>query len=131
MDKKDTPAAPVAGTFVNIITALDRGGVISDLDDLMREATRSAQTAGAKSKVTLELTIAPNGTGVGDTPLFKVEAKTKVSAPQAPRQPSNFFVDDDGNLSRRNPRQEELKFEARDGGKITKEDLKAQAASGQ
>jgi hypothetical protein len=129
MDKKDTPAAPVAGTFVNIVTALDRGAVIADLDDLMREATRSAQNAASKSKVTLELTIIPNGTGAGDTPLFKVEAKCKITAPQTSRQPSNFFVDDDGNLSRRNPRQDEIKFEARDGGKITKEDIKAQAAN--
>ena len=129
--KTNNETTPVAGTFVNIVTALDRGAVIADLDDLMREATRSAQSAGAKSKVTLELTIIPNGTGAGETPLFKVEAKTKVTAPQAPRQPSNFFVDDDGNLSRRNPRQDEIKFESRDGGIITKDDLKAQAASGE
>jgi hypothetical protein len=122
-----TPPPATSGVFLTTIAAMNGGTVMNDLDDALREATKAALDAGAKSKVTLELVISPNGTGAGETPLLKVEDKIKVSVPKKPRQPSVFFGDDEHNLTRRNPNQEEMKLTGLDGGKITKADLKADA----
>lgn len=110
------PPVPLSGTFVSLISTMDHGQVAADIDDALRAATQAAEETGAKAKVTLELTIIPNGVGAGDTPLFKVEAKPKITLPQKARTPQNFFKDDDGNLTRRNPRQEEMKLTAMEGG---------------
>lgn len=108
--------AVTSGVFLTNLAAMNSGEVLNDIDDAMREATKAAQDAGAKAKVTLELTIVPNGEGAGGTPLFKLEAKIKLGLPQAPRTPSVFFADGDGNLTRRNPRQEEMKLTVTTGG---------------
>lgn len=97
---------------------MNNGIVINDLDDALRSATKSAADAGAKAKVSLELTVLPNGEGAGGTPLFKLDAKIKVGLPQPPRLPSVFFADDDGNLTRRNPKQEEMKLTLTPGGLV-------------
>ncbi|GEM_PF-3728967 len=117
----NTPAA--SGVFLATIAAMNSGTVMNDLDDALREATKHAQDAGAKAKLTLELTIIPNGLGAGDTPLLKVVDKIKVSLPKKPRQPSVFFADEESNLTRRNPNQEDMRFASIDGGKITKSDI--------
>jgi hypothetical protein len=124
MDPKATPAT--SGVFLSTIAAMNGGNVLHDLDDALREATKAALDAGGKSKVTLELVITPNGTGAGETPLLKVEDKIKISVPKKPRQPSVFFGDDEHNLTRRNPNQEEMKLTVADGGKISKGELIAQ-----
>lgn len=106
-----------AGVFITTITAMNDGKVVADLDDAIREATKSALAASAKAKISLELTVIPNGTGVGDTPLIKIVDKIKVTAPKPARdkQPV-FFADEEGNPTRRNPIQEEIKFTAIEGG---------------
>jgi hypothetical protein len=131
MNPATPPPAGTSGVFLNTIAAMNGGTVMNDLDDALREATKAALDAGAKSKVTLELVISPNGTGAGETPLLKVEDKIKVSVPKKPRQPSVFFGDDEHNLTRRNPNQEEMKLTGLDGGKITKADLGAAVGQGQ
>lgn len=110
---------------------MNGGAVMTDLDDALREATKAALDTGAKAKVTLELIITPNGTGAGDTPLFKVEEDIKIKKPKRKRPASVYFADDDSNLTRRNPRQEEMKLTSIDGGAISKTDLQAAVGQGQ
>lgn len=114
-----TPPPAVSGVFLNTLAAMNNGAVLNDIDDALRSATKAAQDAGAKSKVSLEITVLPNGEGAGGTPLFKLDAKIKVGLPQAPRLPSVFFADGDGNLTRRNPKQEEMKLTIAEGGGFT------------
>lgn len=112
---KNTPPAS-AGVFVSTIAAMNDGQVIRDLDDAIREATKAALLASAKSKITLELTVVPNGIGVGDTPLIKITDKIKVSAPKPARDKAPvFFADDNGNPTRRNPNQDEMRLTAIEG----------------
>jgi hypothetical protein len=124
------PDAGRNGVFLNTIATMAGGRTLEKLEDALREATKAARLAGAKSKLNLELTISPSGEGAGGTPLFKVTGKVKKTLPEKPETASNFFADENDNLSRRNPSQEEIKFAALDGGKITKADIK-QAVSGQ
>jgi hypothetical protein len=109
--------AALAGVFGTTIAVMNDGKVLEDLDDALREATKAALNATAKSKITLELTIIPNGTGVGDTPLIKIVDKIKTTLPKPSRDKEPvFFADDNFNPTRRNPHQDEMKLEVRDGG---------------
>jgi hypothetical protein len=118
------------GVFLSTVSTMGGGRTLEKLEDAMREATRAAREAGTKSKVSLELTIAPSGEGVGGTPLFKVTGKVKKTLPEKPEPASNFFADENDNLSRRNPAQEEMKLGVMEGGaSVSKADLK-QAATG-
>lgn len=106
-----------AGVFVSTLSAMHNGKVLEDLDDTIRDVTRSVQSVGKKGELTLKLVITPNGVGAGDVALFRVEEDIKVKLPKKGRSPSVFFADDDANLTRRNPKQEEIVFTAVDGGK--------------
>lgn len=118
-----------AGVFLTTVAQMGSGRTLEKLEDALREATRAAREAGAKSKVSLELTISPSGEGVGGTPLFKVTGKVKKTLPEKPEPASNFFADEHDNLSRRNPKQEEMRLGVMEGGVVSKADLK-QAATG-
>jgi len=95
------------------------GKVLADLDEAMREVTKHVNESQKKGKLTLTLTIVPNGTGVGETPLFKVEDSVKVTLPKKPRVGQTFFADEENNLTRRNPHQGEIQLVSVDGGKAT------------
>jgi hypothetical protein len=125
--------AALSGVFGTTLAAMNDGKVLGDLDEALREVTRAALGAGTKAKLTLELTVMPNGTGAGDTPLIKVVDKIKTTCPKPARDKEPvFFADDNFNPTRRNPNQEQIKFEAIEGGQsdaITKADLKAQVTA--
>jgi hypothetical protein len=125
-DKNKTTPPALTGVFISTLAAMNNGDVLTDLDDALREATKASLSSMQKSKVTLELTILPKGEGVGGVPLLSVDDKIKVSLPKPPREKSSvFFADDESNLTRRNPKQEEMRLESLDGGRITKADLTA------
>lgn len=134
IQKPSAAHGALAGVFGSTIAAMNDGKVLADLDEALREVTKSALQAGAKAKLTLELTVMPNGNGVGDTPLIKIVDKIKTTCPKPQRDKEPvFFADDSFNPTRRNPNQESLKLEVRDGGgaeKITKLDLQQQTAAG-
>ena len=116
MAQPNTPTA-TSGVFINTISRMSGGRTLVKIEDALREATRAARLSAGKAKVTIELTVAPGGLGVGDEPLFKVSGKVKKTLPEVPETASNFFVDDDDNLTPRNPRQEEMRLTAIDGGR--------------
>jgi hypothetical protein len=119
-------SASAAGVFLSTVSRMGGGRTIVKLEDALREATRAARESGGKAKINFEITISPAGVGVGDEPLFKVTGKVKRTLPEKPEAASNFFVDDDDNLTPRNPKQVEMKLSAMEGGapKITSADLK-------
>ena len=123
------PASALSGVFIQTVATMSGGKVCAKLEDALREATKAALEAGSKAKISVEFTITPNGLGAGDTPLFKLDAKVKRTLPEKPEQSSVYFADDEFNLTRRNPRQEEMRLEAIDGGKITKADIGAGQAA--
>jgi hypothetical protein len=129
MNTPNKPTAPaLSGVYVATLAALAGGKVLEELDDTLRIATAAALNAGAKAKVSLELTIVPAGTGIGETPLFKVEEKVKSTIPKKARPASNFFVDEENNLTRRAPNQTEMPLRELEGGAgvaITKAQLQA------
>jgi hypothetical protein len=120
------PPPVTPGVFLDTLRTMGGGRTLLKLEDALREATKAAREAGAKSKINIELIITPNGNGVGETPLFKVTGKVKRTLPEIPDPASNYYADENDNLTRRNPHQDEMKLTALDGGKITKADLTQQ-----
>lgn len=107
----------VTGVFVSTIGAMHQGKVLVDLDDALREIVKSCTTSGAKGKLTLTIIVTPNGVGASETPLFRLDDEIKVSLPKNKRKPSIFFSDENANLTRRDPNQDEMKLTSMDGGK--------------
>lgn len=119
MNQNQNSQPAPSGVFVSTLAAMHSGKVLADLDDAIREVTKHVNESQLKGKLTLTLTIIPNGTGVGETPLFKVEDAVKVTLPKKPRVGQTFFVDADSNLTRRNPDQKEMTLVSLDGGKTS------------
>jgi len=119
--KNNPPTEAPQGVFLSTLGSMNDGQVLRDLDDALREVTRACQLAIKKGKVVLQLEVIPSGTGVGDTPLVKIIDTIKTTLPQPARdkQPV-FFVDEEGNPTRRNPAQQEMQLAAMDGGAADK-----------
>jgi hypothetical protein len=98
---------PPSGVFVSTLTANPR--LVTELDDLLREATRLTQEKGGMSKLTLTLEVHPNGLGSGDVPLFRLVDDAFVTPPKKKKRTGQvYFVDEDHNLTRRHPGQGEI-----------------------
>lgn len=98
------------GVAVSTIASMHNGKTSDDLDDSLREVVAGVVASKLKGKVTLTLIIEPAGSGVGETPLYSVDADIKVSVPKKRRQKQSFFVDDHNNLTRREPGQTEMRM---------------------
>lgn len=116
MITKTAPTPPPAsGVFTSTVTTLKNGKFVGDLDEALRTVTEAVNRVQKAGSVTLTLEIRPNGLGVGDTPLFQVVADIKNKIPKKKETGQSFFADDDHNLTRRNPNQDEVKFREVDG----------------
>lgn len=103
--------ATSSGVFVSTLAALDHGQSLIELDDALRELVKQVQEKGVKGKLVYTLEVIPNGVGVGDVPLFRVVDDLKVNPPKLKGTGQTFFADQDNNLTRRHPGQEEIRLE--------------------
>lgn len=90
---------------------MHNGKTSNDLDDALREVVAGVVASNQKGKVTLSLIIEPGGSGVGETPLYTVDADIAVRVPKKRRQKQSFFVDEHNNLTRREPGQTEMRMQ--------------------
>jgi hypothetical protein len=90
------------------------GGLNAELSDAMAEVVSAVVDQEKQGTVTLKVTVAPVGDGGGNQVLISDEVK--VAPPEPPRPKKLFFADSSGNVSRRDPRQNELPGLRRVGG---------------
>lgn len=89
--------------FNEILAEIDSGILLQMLSAAMAQVTNGVQNSGKAGKLTLTLTIKPNkGNAVF------VSSDIKKHIPEIGVETASFFADDEGNLSRRNPQQQEL-----------------------
>ncbi len=112
MKEIEIPADGANGLFASVMAALNGGATLTELDDSLRQVTEAVGRLSQKGKLTLELTIAPAGTGVGDVPLYSVVADVTTKAPRVARKAQTFFADENNNLTRRSPKQTEMRLHA-------------------
>lgn len=87
-------------SVVDVLQTINDGGTIEELRDQLAVAVKQVQFVGKPAKVSLELTISPNGANqvsIGDKVVSKL--------PVAVHAESNFYICEDGSLSRKNPAQ--------------------------
>jgi len=96
----------VAGTkpFGTFLQEQRGGGLTTELGRELAKVVKGVIDHGKKGVLTLEISVAP---GKVDSTLV-ITDKVTPKVPQADRPAALFFADDDGNLSRRDPRQPQL-----------------------
>lgn len=112
----DGPRKP----FAAFVQEQRAGGLHGELSDGLAELVTAVKELGKPGSIVLTVKVTPNKDGATVT----VTDKVKVSMPEAERGAAIFFVDDNGNLSRRNPNQQELPLK-----EVTRDKPAAEAAT--
>jgi hypothetical protein len=107
-----TTEAPQVKPFAAFLQEQRKGGLHTELSEGMAEMVQACRDLGKNGTVTIKFTVKPQKDGetlqVVDDVVFK--------APKGDRPPSTFFADDQGNLSRNQPRQESFDLRKVEGG---------------
>lgn len=93
-------------SFCQTLANLQHGDTLAQLDNLLSEALQASNDTGKVSKVTVSLTIKPNGRGT-----YKIMDDVKSTLPKFDKEPTVLFTDGDQQLVREDPRQQKLKLE--------------------
>ncbi len=96
-------------TIVEVLHNVDDGGALEELREGIADVTRAVLATGKAGTVSLTLTIDKLGACQ-----VAIKDKIAIKPPQATKDATIFFADDDGDLSRRDPRQLQLITEARE-----------------
>lgn len=99
-DEKDRQVRP----FAAFLQEQREGVTHSELSEGLSDLVAACIEHGKGGTLTYKVSIKPNKDGVT---VFVTDAIT-VKAPVGERSAALFFADDDGNLSRKDPRQQEL-----------------------
>lgn len=93
-------------SFAQTLENLRHGTVAEEIDALLTEALQATADTGKQSKVTISLTIKPNGNGV-----YKIMDDVKSTLPKFDKEPTVLFTDGKQQLVREDPRQQKLNLE--------------------
>lgn len=93
-------------SFAQTLENLRHGTVVDEVDDLLTEALQATADTGKMSKVTITLTIKPNGNGI-----YKITDDIKSTLPKFDKEPTVLFTDGEQQLVREDPRQQKLRLE--------------------
>lgn len=104
-DQPDTSSEPAATRpFADVLMDLDGGRVHSELSNALQQLVAAVADTGKKGAIGFTLTLSPSKS---EAPFEAVPAVV-LKAPQPNRRASLFYADDDMNLVRRDPHQQEL-----------------------
>lgn len=113
-NQSNTSAQPtVDGAFLAVIQQHRRGGAMTDLSEELRKVNEAVQLTGRPGSVVLKLTVKP-ATQIGGAVVVEDEVTSKL--PKTDRAGSIFFVDEDNNLRREDPKQMTMPLSAIPGG---------------
>lgn len=91
--------------ITDILREIRKGRVVERASEEMAEVVRAVLDTEKAGKLTIELTVKPQGKG--DSAVI-VSAKLKTTIPQADLPDALFFADLDGDLHRDDPSQREM-----------------------
>lgn len=98
--------------FQDILTDLEEGQFHADLTTSFPELIRKVQEANLVGTLTITLKVKPRGRQVDIIPSFTAKAPTRKT------DPSVFFVDDEGTVTRSDPKQLPLRMAAKPPTKL-------------
>lgn len=107
----DTPTAPASKEpqirpFGEFLTQQANGRTHAELSESLHELIAAVKETGKGGTITYQVEIKP--LSKGDDLTLTVTDKVVIKLPKGERAHSVFFVDDDGNLIRNDPRQATL-----------------------
>lgn len=107
-----TGAAPAPdNSIVTFLQHQRAGAAMDDLSIALRQVMSAVKATHKKGKVTLEITVEP--TAGAHLQFYDV---VTVKAPQPARECGVFYLGENGELSRQDPRQREFRFGVTTGG---------------
>ncbi len=104
------PAIQPDNSFALVLQHQRQGDCLAELSDKLRELGVAVTSLGKSGKLTLEITMKHTGRGAGSA--VAIFDKITLKEPKEEPSPAIFFVGNDGDLSRNDPRQSELRFES-------------------
>jgi hypothetical protein len=116
MKKERTPKAPPAeavdNSFNRVLQDHRKGAVLTEASDALRACVDAVVRMGKPATLTLKLTVHP-ATRAGVAVVIEDDLTTKL--PKTKQASSIFFSDDNHNLFREDPRQQEMVLKTIDG----------------
>jgi hypothetical protein len=97
---------PIVRPFTEFLLQQAYGGTHDELTYGLHDLIAAVKDHGKAGSLTLTISVAPVGAGAERQVM--VTDRVALKAPTGKRPTSMFFVDDDGNLTRKDPRQPEL-----------------------
>lgn len=95
-----------ARLFADYLREIDKGRLHAELSTRFHELVEAVSTIGKGGTVTLKLNVKPMSNM--DSGVVNVAGEVKLAAPSPERSATLFFVDDEFNLTRRDPRQHDI-----------------------
>ena len=97
-------------SFLHALTNYRRGELLGDLSDALRRVNEAVSECKKAGQIILKIKVSPSGEAYSYLP----EVSVKLPLPDKPA--AIFFMDDNYNLTRENPNQQNLDLRAVDGG---------------
>lgn len=92
-------------TIFNVLARADHGQFVEDLNAALREVNAKVLETGCKGEITIKVKVdKTSGMNTG----LEVACAFAAKVPQPPRAPDLYFTDEEGQLSRKDPRQPDL-----------------------
>ena len=96
---------PYGNTYVDALALQRRGTLLADLENDLAVLLAAVQTTGKAGTLTLELKITPQK---GDLGAVVISDKLTLKEPKADTPETLAYIDEKGQLTRRDPRQAAL-----------------------
>lgn len=92
-----------ARPFIDTMRDIEAGGLLDELTETQHSLIDAIRMTGKGGELTIKLTYKPDGGGQ-----MTVKADVKSKEPVLARGTSLFFLTPEGNITRRDPRQQEI-----------------------
>lgn len=111
IETSDPSAPPLDTTALTVLQNTRRGEILDELSAAIRKVSGAVELTRLPGKVTLTLNVLPS-----QMPGVDFLDDIAVKIPKAKKYASHFYVDDEGNLFRTDPKQQEMNLRSHDGG---------------
>ncbi|MCY1464658.1 hypothetical protein D9M71_827150 [compost metagenome] len=92
-----------ARPFIDTLRDIESGGLLDELTEAQHSLVDAIRLAGKGGELVIKLSYKPDGRGQ-----MNIKADVKTKEPVLSRGTSLFFLTPEGNLTRRDPRQQDL-----------------------
>ena len=91
--------------FIDTLRDIEAGGLLDELSETQHSLIDAIRLTGKGGELTIKLAYKPDGNGQ-----MTIKADVKAKEPVLSRGTSLFFLTPEGNLTRRDPRQQDLQL---------------------